>query len=133
MSSNFSLHHFNTNTILEFSFFSFICFCLKKSSCSISHENCLKIVCFMSLRKITNRKYIYLLVSYFCLASKTGHFITFLVLTNCSQCNPKVHNDKKIRLFSFFFTQVGNGKIVFIGWTLKVFSYFSQIQLPLSS
>lgn len=94
-----------------------------KSSCSNSHENCLKIVCFVCVfvRRSSIEHIFQLFYSmktlYFS-TNKPGHFIIFLPLTNCSPCNPKVHNNKKIRLFSFFFTQVGNGKIVFIGWTL---------------
>ena len=136
--SNFSLHHFKTNTSLKFSFYvRFIFFSFKKAVVKLLTKIAWKLYFLYVWYYINRWRYffqlLYLACPFYSLTDGNGHFIRLLALTNCSHCNPKVHNNKKIRLFSFFFTQVGNGKIVFIGWTLKVFSYFSQIQLPLSS
>ena len=106
--SNFSLHHFKTNTSLKFSFYvRFIFLFFKKQLLNFSRkllENC--IFCMFGIRSTDEDTFfelLYLACPFYSSTHGKAHFIRLLALTNCSHCNPKVHNNKKIRLFLLLF------------------------------
>ena len=96
------IHHLN-------SLFTFVLssFLLKKQLLNFSRkllENC--IFCMFGIRSTDEDTFfelLYLACPFYSSTHGNGHFVRLLALTNCSHCNPKVHNNKKIRLFLLLF------------------------------
>ena len=91
-------------TWIVFLFHTFHPFVLK-SSCLNSHENCWKMCVFCVFVKRSSILHTFSLhfwMQGMHFLTKKRSFYYFFFLTNCSLCNPKVHNNKKIRVFSSF-------------------------------